>query len=269
MSTQSTERTGRKSGNADRPDGGRRGPLGSSIAWFRALLAGPDRAKGVRLLVVPAVGLVVLAGIGLWQPTLLNSVRTSWKAAAFAVVCGGVIALGGLVVARLRGPEWLSHTVTGVVAVAAVALTVTPTLTADTVNDELVEAPPPAASGAQPSAGGPSAGAAQPGPKELGKAALRGIDHDATGQARIVTLADGSTVVRLESLDVEPGPDYFVYLAPGEDVTEPEGARLGKLKAPRGNQNYEVPAGTAVQAPVTVLIWCRAFSVPIANATIG
>jgi hypothetical protein len=41
------------------------------------------------------------------------------------------------------------------------------------------------------------------------------------------------------------------------------------LKGNLGNQNYPVGAEVDVTTPTTVLIWCRTFAVPIANATIG
>jgi hypothetical protein len=104
----------------------------------------------------------------------------------------------------------------------------------------------------------------------LGRADIRGIDHRASGDVLLLRRADGSLVVRMERLDVEPGPDYQVYIVPGANQRKPQdGIHLGRLRGNRGNQNYAVPAdfrhpGT----PVTVLIWCRAFAVPVANATI-
>ena len=113
-----------------------------------------------------------------------------------------------------------------------------------------------------------STGTAVPG--VLNESELRGIDHEATGQVRLLRLPDGSHVVRFESLDVEPGPDYFVHLVPGADRAKPEGGtQLDRLRASRGNQNYPVPAGTSIEAPLTVLIWCRAFAVPVAAATLA
>ena len=103
----------------------------------------------------------------------------------------------------------------------------------------------------------------------VGRAGLHGIDHRASGDVLLAFGAEGSKVVRLERLDVEPGPDYQVDLVPGSIPDPSGGVRLDHLRGNRGNQNYSVPATAASTVrPVTVLIWCRAFGVLVAAATI-
>ena len=104
-------------------------------------------------------------------------------------------------------------------------------------------------------------------PARISAGGLRGIDHRASGVAALYRLSDGTAFVRLEDIDVENGPDYVLFLVPGTDRRAPgAGVELGALKGNQGTQNYSVPEGVDIRAPQTVLIWCRAFAVPVANA---
>jgi electron transfer DM13 len=111
--------------------------------------------------------------------------------------------------------------------------------------------------------------ATAPVPDAPASAALRGIDHRASGKAALYRQAGGRTVVGLEEIDIQPGPDYDLYVVPGTDRRDPKGGvRLGDLRGNRGTQFYDVPAGVSFEdGPWTVLVWCQTFAVPVANAT--
>ena len=98
---------------------------------------------------------------------------------------------------------------------------------------------------------------------------LEGIDHRAAGTVNVYRRADGSHVVGLEDIDVQPGPDYDVYVVPGADRQDlGDARRLDDLRGNRGTQFYDVAGDADLGGgPWTVLIWCETFSVPIANAT--
>lgn len=91
--------------------------------------------------------------------------------------------------------------------------------------------------------------------------------HNAEGMAKIVKLADGKQLLRLEDFKSTNGPDLYVYLA--TDDTAQEYVSLGELKANIGNQNYEIPEGTDLTKYNTVLIWCKQFSVLFGSAEIS
>ncbi|MFE2751521.1 DM13 domain-containing protein [Actinosynnema sp. NPDC059335] len=103
------------------------------------------------------------------------------------------------------------------------------------------------------------------GPVALASGPFRSLSHTTTGTATLVELPDGKRAVQFESLDTSDGPDLHVYLS-GQAAGSPEEAfgsgftNLGELKANRGNQVYEVPAGVDLTAVRSVVIWCQRFS---------
>ena len=88
--------------------------------------------------------------------------------------------------------------------------------------------------------------------------------HNAEGVAKIIQLADGTDILRLENFKATNGPDSYVYLS--TDKTNADIVNLGRLKGNIGNQNYLIPAGTDITKYNTALIWCRAFSVIFGSA---
>ena len=127
---------------------------------------------------------------------------------------------------------------------------------------------------AAPASGSPLATTAPPARALLDRSgAFHGSDdfHFGRGTARLIEVAPGSYVVRLERFAVRNGPDLYVYLSPSADGYAEGAIELGPLKADTGNQNYPVPAG-ALGDPddaASVVIWCRQFSHLFATAPLA
>ena len=72
--------------------------------------------------------------------------------------------------------------------------------------------------------------------------------------------------------EVGPGPKYHVYLVPEAEVLPSTNVAktmfvdLGRLRAFKGSQNYELPAGVDVAKYASVVIWCEQFGVLISPA---
>jgi hypothetical protein len=88
-----------------------------------------------------------------------------------------------------------------------------------------------------------------------------------------VTVYEG--LLHLEpDFEVGPGPKYHVYLVPEKNVLPSTNVArtmfvdLGRLKAFKGSQNYEVPAGVDVARFDSVVIWCEQFGVLISPAAL-
>lgn len=217
--------------------------VGVPVALFAILRPGPFVAtlKSPNALVRIALLVVVLAGLSRLLRRYVSD--TMLRAAIPSVLAVGVLAIVVL-------PYFRDETVVETLPTSAteLGLPVTTTAAVPTPVATTTTIPSP--------------------PARISAGTLRGIDHRASGTAALYRLSDGTAFVRLEDIDVENGPDYVLYLVPGNDRRAPgAGVELGPLKGNQGTQNYAVPDDVDIGAPRTVLIWCRAFGVPVANAT--
>ncbi|MGP4051958.1 DM13 domain-containing protein [Streptomyces sp. 2A115] len=153
----------------------------------------------------------------------------------------------------------------------------------ETVSEALPAAADTPAPAETPSNAAPSdaaAASAEPAadPKTLASGGLISHEHTTSGTAKVLQLADGSHVLRLEDLDTSNGPDLRVWLT---DAPVKEGkagwgvfddgkyVSLGKLKGNKGDQNYALPADVDPADFSSVSIWCDRFDVSFGAAELG
>jgi Electron transfer DM13 len=211
-------------------------------------------------LVVPVAAAVGAAAFFAWKPGVARSMLGSPRALGFTMLIGVLVLGAGWLLPRLGCGTLVTIVAQAVPVLIAFFVTVVPAF-----HDVSVDEPFPTAA---PAAAARSSVPAVDRAAVVGRGRLQGIDHHASGDVLLVRSPPGY-VVRLQSLDVEPGPDYQVHVVPGAGRQRPDGGtHLDRLRGNRGNQNYPVPASVGLQRPFTVLIWCRAFTVPVAAATI-
>jgi hypothetical protein len=218
------------------------------------------------------LGVVLALLFGLWvasgliAPTYLTSI-------IFGVVWFVLasVALGKAVKGRpdlrwtVRGPFLLTAVLVG----AVFAWT---SLRDDTVNEKVLTGVPVSAAAGQVTSAGRHGG--KPPPPRGNVALAAGDFHvadegSASGRATLIAKAAGGRVVTLTNFAVNNGPDLRVYLVPGDGKDTGHHVDLGGLKGNRGNQQYEVPGKVDAGRYKTVVIWCRAFSVAFARATMS
>lgn len=115
-------------------------------------------------------------------------------------------------------------------------------------------------------------------PQTLASGELISHEHATSGTVKLVRLADGSHVVRLENLDTSNGPDLRVWLTDAPVKEGPTGwhvfddgeyVSLGKLKGNKGSQNYAVPEDADLSRYGSVSIWCDRFDVSFGAAELA
>lgn len=145
-------------------------------------------------------------------------------------------------------------------------------VTSKTVNEVLPTYQP-----AAPAPGGGSAPASDAPPTNalLATGEIITHEHESSGTASLVRLIDGRVQVVFADLATSDGPDLHVWLTDAPVIEGRDGwfvfddgryVELGPLKANRGNQVYDVPAGTDLTGLTSVTIWCKRFSVSFGAA---
>ena len=144
--------------------------------------------------------------------------------------------------------------------------------TSRTVNETL-----PSVDVAPPPTPGVTATPNTPAPRNLllASGTLITHEHRTSGAVRLVHLADGRIQLVVTDLSTSDGPDLRVWLTDRPVIEGRDGwhvfddgryVELGRLKGNRGNQVYDVPAGTDLTGLVSVTIWCKRFSVSFGAA---
>jgi len=82
--------------------------------------------------------------------------------------------------------------------------------------------------------------------------------HGVEGKALLIQDGDNK-VLRFEDFDTDNGPNLHIYLA--SSLGNDDFIDLGKIKATKGNVNYEIPDGVDVEKYDKVLVWCVPFGV--------
>ncbi|WP_338895565.1 DM13 domain-containing protein [Streptomyces sp. TG1A-60] len=117
-----------------------------------------------------------------------------------------------------------------------------------------------------------------PGPRTLASGELISHEHATSGTVKLVQLADGSHIVRLENLDTSNGPDLRVWLTDAPVKQGQAGwhvfddgkyVSLGKLKGNKGSQNYALPADVNPSEYSSLSIWCDRFDVSFGAAELA
>ncbi|MBW3556732.1 MAG: DM13 domain-containing protein [Actinobacteria bacterium] len=128
------------------------------------------------------------------------------------------------------------------------------------VDSPMVEPPPP--------------GIDSPEARVLATGSFYDVDRVGKGTVRIVDLADGRRVLRLDDFFVSINSDLEIWFSEHPKPTStPEAAsaphrRLEFLKATAGAMNYEVPADLDVSRYRSIVIWCELTSNAYSAATL-
>jgi hypothetical protein len=215
-----------------------------------------QRLIGPKLLAVSAVAVLLAAGtLGFGRisddATTAMGLTTAWW---------GAVLVAGFLVSLLRPAlRWWMAAAYAVVGLAAAVVLVLPTLRDKEVNETVAT-------------GAPASAAPAPARNvELASGSFRSVAHSGRGNVAVIRLASAKRVVTLTDFATESGPDLRLYVSTRDPAHGGLGdfKDLGALKGNKGNQQYHLPSGLDLRRYSTVVVWCRAFSVPFTSARLA
>jgi len=236
----------------------------------------------LRLLVIPIVAIALAGGFYVIGGQLVQGKTGFYVGSAWWLA----VSAGFLLLARRR--RELLAPVLGTIAVVTIAAggwgyvnsretTVDESIATGTASAQEAQAGGGGGSGGA-NAGAPSAGGGSNGPApaedvEVASGAVEGVSgHVGTGQAAIVELADGGSVLTFSEFDIDPGAgDVRVYLAaddPQSDTDVSDFVDLGELKGSQGDQQYEIGDDVDLKRYDTAVVWCIPFTTRLAQASL-
>jgi len=99
----------------------------------------------------------------------------------------------------------------------------------------------------------------------IAQGAFKPRAHEVEGKALFIEV-DGKQILRFEDFETINGPRLHIYLS--SDVGDDDFIDLGKIKATRGNVNYELPENIDLEKYNKVLVWCVPFRVLFSYASL-
>ena len=214
----------------------------------------------LRFALVPVVAGLVLAGTWVTGGLITDDFRLAMGLTLLWFVVAGLAALWvGWRWRRLAMPIVGAYLVTAVAAGGYLAYA--------SMVDKVVNETVAVAAATAPATGGEADSPQQN--VALAEGSFKSGEHPTSGRASLIRLAAGGRVLTLTDFGTSPGPDLRVYLVSGTTDELGDVVDLGGLKGNKGNQQYELPDGVDVLSHRTVVIWCRAFSVPFGSATLA
>ena len=95
-------------------------------------------------------------------------------------------------------------------------------------------------------------------PSLLAQGPFKARAHSVEGTAKLIAVGD-KKVLRFEDFNTLNGPNLHIYLA--SDLSADDIIDLGKIKATKGNVNYDIAQGIDTNKYNKVLVWCVPFGV--------
>ena len=147
--------------------------------------------------------------------------------------------------------------------------------------DSVANEPPPPSAPAASASGAPTAPAEPTAPgtavtppsgsnagtaRAVATGAFIDKDEHGSGTASLIIGSDNTPYLRLENVNISPGPALHVFLtkegSPSQKGDVDKGfLDLGSLRATTGNLTYAIPAGTDLAAYQGVIVYCVEYNV--------